>query len=222
MIITIDGPVNSGKSTIARMLAKRKGMFYINSGLLFRALAYVLTEICNIPVEQLVTLTHDQILKCFDLSRLGYVYQGNSESVLYDGNNIMWYLKSPEIDHAASLIAINGDVREILLHLERKLAQSRDVVIDGRDTGSVVFPHADYKFFLTASPDVRAQRWQRSQEKKGNRLPLDIALKEVNRRDERDKTRLIAPLIEPCDAINVDSSDKSTDEVIKTIEGFFS
>ncbi len=83
MIITIDGPVNSGKSTIARMLAKRKGMFYINSGLLFRALAYVLTEICNIPVEQLVTLTHDQILKCFDLSRLGYVYQGNSESVLY-------------------------------------------------------------------------------------------------------------------------------------------
>jgi CMP/dCMP kinase len=222
MIITIDGPVNSGKSTIARMLAQKRGLFYINSGLLFRALAYVLTEICKIPLEQLVTLTHDQILKCFDLSRLEYMYQGNSESVLYDRNNISWHLKSQAIDHAASLIATNGDVREILLKLERSLAQLHDVVIDGRDTGSVVFPHADYKFFLTANPEVRALRWQRSQEKKGNRLPFDIALKEVNRRDERDKTRLTAPLIEPCDAVNIDSSDKSMDEVVKVIEGFLS
>ena len=218
MIITIDGPVNSGKSTIARMLAQKKNLFYINSGLLFRALSYVMTEICNISVEQLVTLTHDQILKCLDLSKLQYLYQGNAESVLYDGNNITWHLKSPEIDHAASLIATNGDVREILLKLERRLAQSHDVVIDGRDTGSVVFPDADYKIFLTASPEVRAKRWQASQEKKGNRLPFDVALKEVNRRDERDKTRLIAPLIEPQDAIRIDSSDKSTDEIIQEIE----
>ena len=219
MIITIDGPVNSGKSTIARVLAKKRNLFYINSGLLFRAFAYVLTAVCNIPLEQLITLTHDQLLKCLDISKLQYEYQDGHESVRYDGDNITWHLKSFEIDHAASVIATNPDVREILLHLERRLACGRDVIIEGRDTGSVVFPQADYKFYLTASPNVRAKRWQMSQEKRGNRMPFEDALKEVVRRDERDRTRLCAPLREPVNAIYVDCSEKGIEQIVEEVDG---
>ncbi|HBR71095.1 TPA: (d)CMP kinase [Candidatus Dependentiae bacterium] len=221
MIITIDGPVASGKSTLARLIAEKRGFFYINSGILFRALAYVLTEKCLIPIEQLVTLNHDQILACLDISQLQYHYDHGKESVLYDGENLTWHLKTPEVDHMASLIGTNPDVREILMRIERQLAREHDVVIDGRDTGSVVFPEAELKIYLTASSEVRAKRWQHDQAAKGNKVSLSDALKEINSRDERDKTRLVAPLVKPEGAVLIDDSNKSVSETVSDIIDLF-
>jgi len=218
MIITIDGPVASGKSAVARLLAKKQGLYYINSGLLFRAIAYLLTDRCNIPVEQLVTFAHDPIISCIDARKLEYEYADGQESVIYDGQNITWFLKTSEIDHAASLAGTNPDIREIILQVERKLAENHNVVIDGRDTGSVVFPKADLKIYLTASPEIRAERWQNDQEKKGNSVSLSESLSEISQRDERDKTRLVAPLVKPVGAVIVDSSEKSIKDVVCQIE----
>jgi len=218
MIITIDGPVASGKSTIARLVSKKYGFYYINSGLLFRALAYLLTEHCLIPVEQLVTLTYDQLIKCLDLRKFEYRYADDKEQIIYDGENITWFLKVPEIDHAASLAGTNPEIREIILQIERKLAENHDIVIDGRDAGSVVFPNAELKVYLTASSEIRAQRWQADQEKKGNKVSLPDAINEIKRRDERDKTRLVAPLVKPEDAVIIDNSNKSMEQVGVMIE----
>ncbi len=217
MIITIDGPVTSGKSSIARHLAQKLNFYYINSGLLFRAFSYVLTERCLTPVERLVTITREQILGCMRFSDFYYRYENNQEHILYGSDNITWFLKNPEIDHAASLAGTNPEIRELILPIERRLAEHHDVVVDGRDTGSVVFPQADLKIYLTASLEVRAQRWQKDQQVKGNNVSLEEALIEVNRRDERDKTRLIAPLIQPEDAVVIDSSDKTVEQVVDEI-----
>ena len=220
MIITIDGPVASGKSAVARLLAHQRQLFYINSGMLFRAVAYLLTEKCHLPIEQLVTLTHDQIIQCLHVSKLNYVYQEGKEQILYDGENITWHLKTADMDHAASVAGTNPDIREILLKIERKLAEYHDIVIDGRDTGSVVFPEADVKIYLTASPEIRARRWQKDQAEKGNNFSLEETLQEINKRDERDKTRLVAPLVKPDKALVIDSSDKMLNEIVAQIERF--
>jgi len=221
MIITIDGPVASGKSSVAQSLAKRLGYYYINSGLLFRAVAYLLTKKCLIPVEQLVTLAYGPLFKCLDLTKFCYVYVDGVAGVCYAGEELEPFLKTAEIDQAASLAGTNPELREIVLTIERQLAQEQNIVVDGRDTGSVVFPKADYKFYLTALPEVRSERWRNLQSKKGHDFTQEEALREIIKRDERDKTRLVAPLIVPEGAVTVDSSDMSIDEVVAYIEGFF-
>lgn len=217
MIITIDGPVASGKSSVAQALAYKLGYYYINSGLLFRSIAYLLTKKCLIPVEQLVTLAYGPLFKCLDLTKFRYVYADGAAGVCYAGEELTPLLKTVEIDHAASLAGTNPELREIVLRIERQFAQEHNIVVDGRDTGSVVFPNADYKFYLTALPEVRAERWRKSQSKKGNEFTQKEALKEIIKRDERDKTRLVAPLMVPDRAKVLDGSDMSIDDVTQKV-----
>jgi len=189
MIITIDGPTASGKSTVARAIAKKLNIYYIASGLLFRALGYLLIherKYTPTTVNQSQAHEFEELLNPNDFV---YTFDNDQECITYKGTNITPQLKMSDIDTAASVVATNQEAREPLLHLQRHLAQKHDVIIDGRDCGSVVFPNAQFKFFLTASLQVRAQRWQKLQEKLHNHMSLDQALHFVNSRDERDNQR---------------------------------
>jgi len=218
MIITIDGPVASGKSSVARLIAHDLGFFYINSGLLFRTYAYILMRDASLSAQQLARVSPSQI-EAVDLDELRYVVENGTEQVLYRGENITHELRSEMVSQASSIVATNTVVRALILAYERFLAaQHESIVIDGRDTGSVVFPHAELKIYLTAQPAVRAKRWQLDQEKRGVKLTIEQALDEVNARDLRDKNRLIAPLIQPEDAHVIESSDLTIKEVVNKIK----
>lgn len=218
MVITIDGPVASGKSSIARLLAQELNFYYLNSGLIFRACAFILTKYCLIPVEQLMSLSRAQISACLDLTKLMYRYVDGHEHIFYEGKEITPLLKTKEIDHVASIAGTNPCIREIILDLEHAIAQNYNVVCDGRDMGTIVFPRAALKIYLTASKEMRANRWCADQKKQGNLYSEKEALQEIERRDQRDATRLVAPLTMSPDAITVDNSHLNKEQTLAAIK----
>ena len=218
MIITIDGPAASGKSTIARMTAEHLSFYYLNTGLLYRAVTYLLINKHEYSQQDLTTIKDGDVSEYTDIKRFVYSYTAQEGSVvIYDNQDITGFLKDPLIDSSVSLISPQKNVREALSHLQRESAQDHDVVVEGRDVGSVVFPHADYKFFLTASLEVRAQRWRKYQDEKGNYYSLDRVKELVEQRDLQDKTRKISPLVVPSKAITIDNSKLTLEESIQEI-----
>ncbi|HEX4069240.1 MAG TPA: (d)CMP kinase [Candidatus Babeliales bacterium] len=216
MIITIDGPVASGKSTISRILADRLEYYYICSGLIYRAIAYLLVDRYGYSPETLSSVSAEDLAECINSKRLQYSYDGLSlERIFFDHEDITIYLKDKYIDNITSLISVNKDVRKAVTFLQRAIADNHNVVIDGRDVGSVVFPHAQIKFFVTASVAIRAQRWRKNQEQYNHDIPLDEAVTLITERDERDKNRTIAPLIIPHNAIVIDTSLLTIDQTIE-------
>lgn len=216
MIITIDGPTASGKSTIASLVAEKLGFYYISSGILFRALAYILS--CENKYSPDFSNVKESDLSFYSGDRIVYHYCPNAGAqVFFDCNDITPFLKTSVIDRYASLIAVNPHVRKQLLKLQHTIAQKHNVVVEGRDSGSVVFPHADIKFFLTASVRVRARRWKHDQEKHHKKFTLAQAIKHISERDMRDQSRAIAPLIIPPDAIIIDNSDMTLPETLQVI-----
>jgi CMP/dCMP kinase len=206
MIITIDGPTASGKTTIARLLARELGYYYLSSGLLFRGLAYALVHDFLYNPEQLKNPREQDVQKA--LAGFKYSYDKQSgEQLLINGKALSQELRSEAISQYASIIATNMMVRSALAKLQHSIADSHDLVAEGRDIGSAIFPNAQIKFFLTASLDVRASRWQKEQKTRGKDISLDVACNEVKARDERDATRAIAPLTVPDGAIVIDDSD---------------
>jgi len=219
MIITIDGPSASGKSTVARMLAHRLGYYYLSTGLIYRSIAYNLINKYGYRLETLSNLRQEDIKECADSTRLRYEYnEGSQEHIFFDNHDITPYLKDKQIDQATSLISVNKYVRNAVTTIQHAIAHDYNIVIEGRDVGSVVFPHAQVKFFLTASIQARAERWRKDQEKYNNYLSQEEAVRFITERDERDKNRTIAPLIVPQDAIVVDNSFLDIEQtVIKMI-----
>jgi len=213
MIITIDGPVASGKSTVGRLLAQRLDYYYICSGYLYRAMAYVLVTYYGYD-EKTITSPTDEDLEACCMS-LVYVYEdGLREKVFFNGRDITSYLKDSYIDKITSIISVSSRVRECVTSMQHTLASHYDTVIDGRDTGSAVFPHAEVKFFITAAVEVRAQRWLNDQNKTGHNFSLEQAIAKITDRDERDKRRTIAPLVIPHDAHIIDTSHMTIEKVI--------
>ena len=199
MIITIDGPVASGKSTVARLLAKKLNYQYLNTGLMFRAVAYLL-------------YIKNQTL---NLSELTYTYTPDTGAqMLYQDHNITPLLKTPEMDQLASQVATQPEVRTALLEYQQQLAQEHDVVAEGRDTGTVVFPNAEYMFFITASLAIRAERWQGFQHQKGNEYSLAESKEIIKERDSRDEQRDVAPLVIPESAHEIDTSDMTIEQAV--------
>jgi cytidylate kinase len=219
MIITIDGPTASGKSTIARMLADKLDMYYINSGFLYRACAYVFVNECHYTLDTLSGVSADLIDTWVAQRWLVYQYESlTGARVLYQSRDITPYLKSADMDRASSIMATSTEVREHITQWQRSLACDHDVIAEGRDAGSVVFPHADVKIYLTASLDTRAQRWQRMQrEKYGVLTTLDKALEAVAERDKRDAQREHAPLVVPYDALVIHNDTLSLEGSIAYI-----
>lgn len=223
MIITIDGPVASGKSTLAKELARRLGMYYLYTGLLYRAVAYVLLQPYDYNDEELLRhvrfldASGDQLLFIKDFS---YDYsKDNKPCLFYKGEDISEKLYDARYDQAASIVGANKHIREALLDIQRAVATKYDIIADGRDCGSVIFPDANYKFYLTADVDTRAERLMLDERRKVGGKTLEEVKVEVEERDERDFSREVAPLSVPNDAITIDNTALTFDE---TVEKFLS
>ncbi|MEX0940520.1 MAG: (d)CMP kinase [Candidatus Babeliales bacterium] len=216
MIITIDGPTASGKSTASRLLADRLHIHCLSSGALYRGLAYILINIFNYSQEALYNPATNDVDMALDPRHFLYKLDGNGcGTVWFDNQNITSFLKTNEISHAASILATHQSVRDTLTTLQRLLAQQYDLVLEGRDAGSVVFPQATSKFFLTADIDTRARRWQQVQNKLGIIIDFNEARQHIQERDARDRNREIAPLIIPEDALIIDNSNLTIEKTIQ-------
>jgi cytidylate kinase len=207
MIITIDGPSASGKSTVARMLAQKFGYYYVCSGFLYRSLAYLLVHKFGYKLSDLNAIKPADVAACFDREKFEYTYDAvNQERIFFDGVNITPFLKDSFMDKAASIVGVDEGARHFVTALQHAFALHHDIVTDGRDVGSAVFPDAPIKFFLTASVEVRAQRWLNDQKKYDNHYTLQQAIEKITDRDQRDKVRSIAPLVVSQGAIVIDNS----------------
>lgn len=209
MIITLDGPVASGKSTLAEALARRLSYYYLNSGLLYRAAAWLLYE---------HGLSIDDIKHVFHAHEIVYEYGAMGARVFFKGQDITDQLKNALNDARASKLSIDPEIRALVNEYQRNLAQKYSLVIDGRDCGTVVFPHADYKFFVTAPLSVRAARWREDQERKyGLVVTQEDAEKSVVERDDRDTNRPVAPLKKAPDAHEIDTAGKTIEQVVQEL-----
>jgi len=218
MVITIDGPTASGKSTLASQLSDHLGWYYLNSGLLFRGLGYILMDKYKYGYQDLLSPDLELVRACITSKKFVYSYDSvGKEALIFDNTIITMFLKNERIDKAASIISLDQDIRDIFVAYQRDLANKYNIVVDGRDTGSVVFPDAAIKFFLTASIDVRARRWQADQKARGKVYLLKEAQKIITERDERDSKRAIAPLIVPAQACLIDSSYYTQEELFNTM-----
>lgn len=216
MIVTIDGPSASGKSTVARELAEELGFYYLPTGWLYRAVAYLLVEELGYTQEMLANPKKEDVQYCLDVSRLIYTYNKKQGGALFfDKKDITAYLKDYQVDVYVAIVSPIVMVRELVVNTQRSFAQSTDCIIEGRDSGSVVFPEAQYKFYLTASVEVRAQRWQKDQEQRGNSFTLEQAQGQISSRDKKDKEREHSPLTIPKGAIVIDNSDLTFDQTIQ-------
>jgi cytidylate kinase len=212
MVITIDGPVASGKSSVAQELANRLNFYYLNTGLLYRSIAYILSTVKHkvLEVEPVRLLTIDDLSFVQDLI---YEYSNGKPHIFYDGQEITSALYAARMDQGASIVSACPVVRQALLSLQRSIAQKHDLVADGRDCGSVIFPQAEIKFFLTADVDVRAHRLYNDPRRNVTQTFDDIKTSLIQR-DERDRTRAIAPLVIPNDAIVIDNSALTFDQTV--------
>lgn len=207
MIITIDGPAGAGKSTIARKLAERLGAEFLDTGAMYRAVAWLALE-HGVPLDD-----PEAVAKLLDQFRVTVA----GERVLVGERDISQEIRHPRVSRAVSIVANHVPVRERLVRWQRSLAQGRALVTEGRDQGTVVFPHADVKIFLTASAEERARR--RVEQLRGMGLEADFAtvLQEQLARDARDRNRAVGALQKAEDAIEVDTDGKSIDEVVEEI-----
>ncbi|MDD6202845.1 MAG: (d)CMP kinase [Lachnospiraceae bacterium] len=209
--IAIDGPAGAGKSTIAKKIAKMLGYIYVDTGAMYRAMALYLLK-SDVPVEDGAAIS----AACQDAD-ISIEYINGEQVVLLNGENVNAYLRTEEVGNMASVSSTNGDVRKKLVQLQQKLAQKADVVMDGRDIGTCVLPNADVKIYLTASSYVRAKRRYEELLSKGETADLEKIEKDIIERDKRDMTREISPLKQAEDAVLVDSSDMTIDEVVSAI-----
>ncbi|MGE0206546.1 MAG: (d)CMP kinase [Candidatus Babeliales bacterium] len=218
MIITIDGPTASGKSSVAQKLAKDLNFYCLSSGYLYRALAYILLNFYGYSKETLEHLNADDIRDALDPQKFQYCLdQTNCGKVIYGNQDITPFLKSDLVSQGASIIAANKDVRDALNLMQRECIKQRDVVVEGRDSGSVVFDAAEIKFYLTAALAERARRLQELQKSYGNAITLKDAEAQIEERDTRDQERDIAPLTIPKNAYVVDNSNLTLDQTVSTM-----
>lgn len=209
--IAIDGPAGAGKSTIAKLVAKKLGFIYVDTGAMFRGMAVFFLR-NNINIE-----SEDEIAKGCKSIKMEIGYKDEVMQVILNGENITGELRTEAVSDAASKIAVYGAVRSKLLELQREIAETTDIIMDGRDIGTCVLPNATCKIYLTASADARAQRRFLEYREKGINQDLEEIKKDILERDYRDSHREIAPLKCALDATTVDSSDMSIDEVCQKI-----
>ncbi len=209
--IAIDGPAGAGKSTVARAVAKKLGYIYVDTGAMYRAMALYLLRlhISSADADRISEASRDAVINI--------AYENGVQQVFLNGENVTAYLRTEEVGNMASASSVNPDVRRKLVELQQDLAARENVVMDGRDIGTCVLPDADVKVYLTATPACRAKRRYDELTAKGERCDLDAIETDIRERDERDTNREFSPLRQADDAVLIDSSDLTIEQVIERI-----
>jgi CMP/dCMP kinase len=218
LTIAIDGPAGSGKSSVARVVAGTLGYLYLDSGAMYRALALKALQ-RNVPLEdetELATLANETHIELKspapEQEKLGI-----KNRVFLDGKEVTQEIRTPEVAQAASRLATIAGVREVLVAEQQRAGTGGGVVMEGRDIGTVVFPRAELKIFLEASPEVRAERRWKEHQEKGESMTLAQVLDEVRERDKRDRERKVSPLVRAADAVLVDNTAMDAAETARLI-----
>jgi len=209
--IAIDGPAGAGKSTIAKKVAEKLGLIYVDTGAMFRGIALFMTE-NEIKGDEI-----DRIKNALEKIKIDIMYENGEQQIILNDENVSERIRKPEISKAASTFATIPEVRVRLLNIQRELAAKRPVVMDGRDIGSKVLPEAEVKIFLTADVKVRAERRYKELTAKGENINIADIMADIKSRDEQDMNRAVSPLIQAEDAVLVDTSSLSIDEVVDVI-----
>ena len=205
--IAIDGPSGAGKSTIAKAIARRLGIDYIDTGAMYRALGYKMLQL---------GITEDETDKVAELLETTVIDFSHGDIIL-DGQVINNLIRTPEISMKASACSALGIVRKHLVKVQQEMGEKKSVIMDGRDIGTDVFPNAPYKFFITATPEERATRRYKELTEKGETVSYEETLKSIIERDYNDSHRAVSPLRKADDAEEVDTTDMTIDEVIEYI-----
>ncbi len=211
MIIAIDGPSGAGKSTLGKMLAKKLNLLYLDTGAMYRAVALAVTR-ARIPYRDI-----DRIAHIAENAEIDLIGEPDAMKVMLDGEDVSIDIRTLEAAQAASVVSTISEVRRIMVEHQRAIGESaaRGCVLEGRDIGSVVFPNADIKFFLTAKPEARARRRHTEDQSKGRLSTYEQTLAEINERDERDVSREDSPLTISDDAVVIDTSELDLTEVFE-------
>jgi len=217
MIIAIDGPAGAGKSTIARLMAQRLGFLYVDTGAMYRALTLKLLRLGN-DFSDKERITEIAGRTNIDLKRGS---SGNN-LVFLDGNEVTDDIRAPEVTRAVFNIARLPAVRNIMVGLQRKFAETHDIVMEGRDIGTVVFPKAEKKFYLDANSTVRAKRRQIQLEEKGIPTDIEQLKRDIEDRDIKDKTRACGPLKKASDAVYIDTTFLNIEQVVNALMNYLS
>lgn len=210
--IAIDGPGGAGKSTVARAVAKQLGFIYVDTGAIYRAIGLKFVRTGK-------SFTNENIISVLPGTELSLTHIDGEQHIIIDGEDVSSFIRTQEISSAASKVSAVPEVRAFLLDLQRNIARKNNVIMDGRDVGTVILPNAEVKIFLTANVEVRARRRYRELMAKGLETPdtFERVLKEVAERDKADSERATAPLKPAEDAVLVDTSDMDFEQSVQTV-----
>jgi CMP/dCMP kinase len=211
MIVAIDGPAGSGKSTVAKLVAERLGFRYINTGAMYRAVAWKANKAGALLKDEAIIAQVAQKLN------IEFVPNPDGQKILVDGEDVGGELKSEEVGNGAATVASQPQVRKTLTDLQRKMGQDGKIVMEGRDIGTQVFPNADKKFFFQADPDERGRRRYNELSTKGESVDLQEIIDQIRRRDLEDMNRSVAPLIQAEDALLVDTTHLGIEEAVTRV-----